>query len=58
MIATRKGGTAVRRGDKLAGMRVIPLVIEEKKLRRAEQASAASRSSLCTPTSVKPPVSS
>ena len=38
MIATRKGGTAVRRGDKLAGMRVIPLVIEEEKLRRAEQA--------------------
>ena len=38
MIATRKGGTAVRRGDKLAGMRVIPLVTEEEKLRRAEQA--------------------
>ena len=39
MIATRKGGTAVRRGDKLAGMRVIPLIIEEEKLRRAEQAA-------------------
>ncbi len=39
MIATRKGGTAVRRGDKLAGMRVIPLVIEEEKLRKAEQAA-------------------
>ena len=36
MIATRKGGTAVRRGDKLAGMRVIPLIIEERKLRAAE----------------------
>ena len=24
MIATRKGGTAVKKGDKLAGMRVIP----------------------------------
>ena len=39
MIATRKGGTAVRRGDKLAGMRVIPLIIEEEKLRKAEQAA-------------------
>ena len=39
MIATRKGGTAARRGDKLAGMRVIPLIIEEEKLRRAEQAA-------------------
>ena len=39
MIATRHGGMAVRRGDKLAGMRVIPLVIEEEKLRRAEEAA-------------------
>ena len=39
MIATRKGGTAVRKGDKLAGMRVIPLIIAEEKLRRAEQAA-------------------
>ena len=39
MIATRKGGTAVRRGDKLAGMRVIPLIIAEEKLRKAEQAA-------------------
>ena len=39
MLATRKGGTAVRRGDKLAGMRVIPLVIEEEKLRAAEAAA-------------------
>ena len=38
-IATRHGGTAVRKGDKLAGMRVIPLVIEEEKLRRAEEAA-------------------
>ena len=38
MIATRKGGTAVRKGDKLAGMRVIPLVIQEEKLQKAEQA--------------------
>ena len=39
MIATRKGGTAVRRGDKLAGMRVIPLIIPEEKLQAAEQAA-------------------
>lgn len=37
MIATRHGNTAVRKGDKLAGMRVIPLIIEEEKLRAAEQ---------------------
>ena len=39
MIATRKGNTAVRKGDKLAGTRVIPLIIEEKKLKTAEQAA-------------------
>ena len=39
MIATRRGNTAVRKGDKLAGMRVIPLVIEEEKLRAAEAAA-------------------
>lgn len=30
MIATRHGNTAVRKGDKLAGTRVIPLVISEE----------------------------
>ena len=39
MIATRKGNTAVRKGDKLAGMRVIPLIIEEEKLKAAEAAA-------------------
>ena len=39
IIATRKGNTAVKKGDKLAGMRVIPLVIEEEKLRAAEAAA-------------------
>lgn len=42
MIATRHGNTAVHKGDKLAGMRVIPLVIEEEKLRRAEAAAGDS----------------
>ena len=39
MIATRKGGTAVHKGDKLAGMRVIPLIIPEEKLQAAEAAA-------------------
>jgi len=39
MIATRHTNTAVHPGDKLAGMRVIPLVIEEEKLVRAEEAA-------------------
>ena len=36
MIATRHTNTAVRRGDKLAGTRIIPLVIQEEVLRAAE----------------------
>ena len=40
MIATRHGDTAVRAGDKLAGTRVIPLVIDEKKLLEAERIAA------------------
>ena len=32
MIATRHGNTVVNPGDKLAGMRIIPLVIEKKKM--------------------------
>ena len=39
MIATRRGGGRVRPGDKLAGTRVIPLVIREEKLLAAEQAA-------------------
>ena len=39
MIATRHGNTPVRKGDKLAGTRVIPLIIEETKLQAAEQAA-------------------
>lgn len=40
MIATRHGNRPVRRGDKLCGTRVIPLVIEERKLARAEAVGA------------------
>lgn len=39
MIATRHGDTAVHTGDKLCGTRVIPLVIDEKKLEAAEAAA-------------------
>ena len=39
MIATRHGNSAVHKGDKLAGMRVIPLVIEEEKLNKAAEAA-------------------
>lgn len=35
-IATRRGNFPVHKGDKLAGMRVIPLVIDEAKLKAAE----------------------
>ena len=37
MIATRHTDTAVRKGDKLAGTRVIPLVVREEVLLQAEQ---------------------
>ncbi len=39
MIATRRGNFAVHAGDPLAGTRVIPLVIQEEKLARAEAAA-------------------
>lgn len=38
MIATRHGNTAVKKGDKLAGMRVIPLIIEDDKIKITEKA--------------------
>ena len=37
IVATRHNNSAVCAGDKLAGMRIIPLVIEEKKLKAAEE---------------------
>jgi molybdopterin biosynthesis enzyme len=40
MVATRKGNFGVRRGDKLAGTRVIPLVVKEEVLKAAEAAAA------------------
>ena len=38
MIATRAGGFPVKKGDKLCGTRVIPLVIEKAKIERARKA--------------------
>ncbi|MDO5575100.1 MAG: molybdopterin-binding protein [bacterium] len=35
MIATRHGNTTVHKGDKLAGTRVIPLIIEKKRMEHA-----------------------
>lgn len=39
MIATRHGNTRVNEGDKLAGTRIIPLVIEEEKMEAARKAA-------------------
>ena len=39
MIAARASGFPVKRGEKLCGMRVIPLVIEKEKMERARQAA-------------------
>ncbi len=36
MIATRHGNTVVHAGDKLAGMRIIPLVIEKEKMEKVK----------------------
>ena len=40
MIASRHGNFAVKKGDKIAGMRVIPLIIEKEKMERAREAAA------------------
>ena len=39
MIATRHGGFPVRKGDKLAGTRIIPLVIKKDKMAAAQEAA-------------------
>lgn len=40
MIASRHGNTTVRKGDKIAGTRVIPLVIEKEKMQRAREVTS------------------
>ena len=42
MIASRHGDFPVRRGEKIAGTRIIPLVIEKEKMDRAEEAAGES----------------
>lgn len=37
IIATRHGNSIVRKGDVLAGTRIIPLIIEEKKIKKAQE---------------------
>ncbi len=39
MIATRHGNFPVKKGDKLAGTRIIPLMIEEEKMESARKAA-------------------
>jgi len=39
MIASRHGDTFVKKDDKLAGMRIIPLVIEKEKMEKAKAAA-------------------
>lgn len=41
IVSSRHGNTAVRRGDKLLGTRVIPLVIDGRKLNAARQAAGS-----------------
>ena len=37
MIASRHGDFPVKKGDKIAGTRIIPLVIEKEKMDRARE---------------------
>ena len=41
MIATRHGNFVVKKGEKLAGTRIIPLVSEEEKMTKAKEAAMA-----------------
>ena len=39
MIASRHGDFPVKKGDKIAGTRIIPLIIEKEKMERAKEAA-------------------
>ena len=41
MIASRHGNFPVKKGDKLAGTRIIPLIIEKEKMQRAREAAGS-----------------
>lgn len=53
MIATRHTNTAVHKGDKLAGTRIIPLVIAEDKLRQVEERAGGTPILTLTPWKLK-----
>lgn len=53
MIATRIGNSAVQKGDKLAGFRIIPLVIQKEQLEKAEQAAGSKPILTVTPWQIK-----
>ena len=53
MIATRHTNTAVHKGDKLAGTRIIPLVIAEDKLKAVEDRAGATPILSLTPWKLK-----
>lgn len=40
MIATRHSNSPVKKGDKLAGTRIIPLIIEEEKMEKAQKVAS------------------
>ena len=42
MIASRHGDFPIKKGDKVAGTRIIPLVIEEEKMQKACEGSRKS----------------
>jgi hypothetical protein len=41
MIATRHSNTPVKKGDKLAGTRIIPLIIEKEKMEKAKEVAGS-----------------
>ncbi len=53
MIATRHHNSPVQTGDKLTGMRVIPLIIDENKLMQAEKAAGTAPILSLTPYKLK-----
>lgn len=49
MIATRHTNTAVKKGDRLLGTRIIPLVIKKEKMAQAEQTAGSTPLTTLTP---------
>ena len=53
VIATRHGNTAVKKGDKLCGARVVPLIISEQKIEAVEKAAGKTPLLKLTPWKLK-----